>query len=337
MSIRVQPHSSRDNFKDYVIQKKWVAVAILATSIAIAAITLICAAGLFATHHLLTQGLNPTLLILPATIVTIGLSAAIALFINNGRSPLHRSHALTRELMYYLNAQDYEGNTLLHYIADGRELLLGAKILNDSPNVNIKNNKGLIPLQVAAMSKNQFVDVLLGHESAIITIDLVLWAIENKLFDVATKLLAKDNIQGEWRQPLHAAIREGNVDCLRLILNKYTDGKHVDLQDALVLTAKYNNKESHKPLFSLIIAKGVDVNAKHSEFGLNALHQAIINGDNQLIREMRQIPELDLNTPDQQGRSPTYLVYMYHGMDSEMLNLVDERRRALPLKVTPDS
>lgn len=330
-SQKVNSNSSFNNFKDYVIQNKWVAVALLATSIAIASITIICT-SLFVTHHLFIQGLNPTLLILPATLAAIGLSISIALFIKNGRSPLHRAlqvdDSVTDRLLGYLNDQDYNGNTPLHYIAAKWVKKVNPNFLILGPDVNIKNNRGLIPLQVAAMSENEdIVDRLLIHSTTIITTDLVLWAMKNKLFMFATKLMTstKKEITGEWTRPLNAAIRAGYADCLRLILTKYADS-HQDLQNALVLAAAYhNNSPNHMPLFALISnKKGVDINGRDSEYGRTALHQAVLRQNIPLIQQIKKIPEVSLQVQDKANNTPKELAIIYYGSRSPLLILLEE-------------
>lgn len=319
MVYQVEGSSGIDLVRGYVIQKRWVAVALLIASVVIfGGLSAVGGVNLFT-----PLGLSPVsgvaALFVGAGGAPLGIAIALILLFNQGRSALHRAIQSQKDIDSLpklmvdrdINQPDHNGNRPLHYAVFNEEAL---KILlaDKRIDVNAINDRGYTPFQEAVLeNRSEAAKEILGHKSIVVDASLVEWAINNGSEEVVNVLLARNEIIQEWRKPLLAAIRKHNELYVKSILAKYQSADNSDLQEALVIAASHhvNRSVESAAVFDAILTKGVDVNAKHE--GTTALHIAANGHDLSLIDKLLSHDQIDVNLVDASGRTPAELALIW--------------------------
>jgi|GEM_PF-5462103 len=318
MSNKISGQSPLSTFKEYTTQKRWVSIALLITSVVVfGGLTTFGGLSLFSSHGMFAQVLNTighggawAAFIGGGIAATLGTIISIVLLINKGRSPLHRAienKAAIDQLLQGndINQADHNGNRPLHYsVLNGHALY---ELLNEKDiEINAKNNSGHTPLGVAVRTgKKEAVEKLLAQPEVDIDIPTIMWAIGNGSDEIVVLLLTSEKCNGPWQQCLFEAVEKGKEDYVAAILEKYDDPNHQDLQDAFVLAAYCRGTLK---ILNMLLKKGVNVNAKSSQFwGQTALHQAANFNNIDLVCKLLKISSIDVNVEDDYGKSPLQL------------------------------
>lgn len=324
MSNKISGQSSLSTFKEYSIQKKWVAISLLVTSVVVfGGLTTLGGLSQFLPHHLFGEVLNTighggawSTFVGGGVATTLGTISSIALLINRGRLPLHRAIENKTAIDSLLddtkiNQADHNGNRPLHYAAVNGHAV--TQLLNvNTIDINVKNHSGHTPLEVAIRAgKKEVVEQLLACPNVDIDVQTGVWAIGNGSDEIVTLLLASEKCKHLIQPCLFEAVREGKVKYVEMILKNYEDPNHLDLQEAFVLTAYCHRgtcKDQYSKILKLLLTKGVNVNAKSSQFsGQTALHQAANFNDIDLVYQLLKMESIDVNCEDDAGKSPLQL------------------------------
>lgn len=317
-SSKIRPtNSCLEGFKDYVIQKRWVSIALLIASLVV--LSLAIGGGLdFFKFQMISQAGSLTAFIGGGVAATIGVLVSIVLLVKKGRSPLHRAVKNKDSIEQLLdpkniNKPDHSGNRPLHY-AVLYEHALDTLLAEGAIDVNARNNSGHTPLQVAIKAgKKEAVEALLAHPRIVIGAAMIKWAIRNGKEELVLLLLESEKIEGiSWKEPLFEAIEKGQIDYVKAILAKYETTDHPDLEEALVLAASRCRRNSE--IFDAILATGVNVNAKGNEeefVGRTALHIAAYQNNIKLVCKLLAVEGIDVNQEDTYGRTPLALAMVW--------------------------
>lgn len=339
MSNKISQNNCMQGFKDYVIQKRWVALSLLITN-------LVVLGGLIA---LGTVGHTGGL----ATIIgggaapTIGILASTILLINRGRSPLHRAiknKAPIEQLLQGgdINVPDHSGNRPLHYAALNKHAL-DTLLTSEEIDVNVRNHSGYTPLQLAIRAGNkEVVEQLLQHSKIHIDTGTIAWAIGKGSGEIVMLLLEHDRIDGEWREPLLKAIDEGDLISTYTILDKYPDPIHTDLADAFIAVARWHKPkpQSYQGFLDAFLSKGVGVNViGQFECGelitTTALHEAARMNNISLARFLLSIENIDVNV-QANDRTPLEVALLYPRVEVAIMIIETGKVNKDLLKTTGD-
>lgn len=313
MSTKVRSDSNcLKGIQEYIVQKRWVAVAILIGTL------LVCGALLLlGTLALLYGTIGSTGAITCMAIgkvgLILGLIVSILLLIRMGRTPLHKAiekKAPLDELLKTrnVNETDHNGNTPLHYAIKhgyGLEKLLDI----EGVDVNARNMWGDTPLLAAVKAgKKEAVEQLLAHPNVMIDQDTLERAIGGGTEEIALMLIHADRYQGSWRDLLLTAISKGKTTCVQAILNKYPNENHPDLVHALVELGFLHphNPKMYSEILDMLLGKNVEINS-HSpgHYGRTALHHAcIMKNKVELVSKLLSIDGIDVNVEDIFGKTP---------------------------------
>jgi len=330
MSHKISEQGLLNTFKEFTIQKRWLAIALLITSIVVfGALAILGGLSLFSSYNTFSHVLNIighrgtwAAFISGGISATIGTIIAVALLINKGRSPLHRAIENRAVIGQYLqvgdvNKPDHNGDRPLHYaILNGHAL--NELLSQEDVDVNAKNHNGYTPLTVAVRAgKKESVEKLLAQPEVNLDIKTIIWAISYGSDEIVTLLLASMKCNGPWKECLFEAVEKGKKEHIDAILKKYNNPNHQDLQDAFVLAAYcHRGSGSHKTLYldilNAFLNNGIDVNARSRQFwGRTALHQAANFNNIDLVCKLLKIPSIDVNIEDAYGKSPLELSMMW--------------------------
>lgn len=207
-----------------------------------------------------------------------------------------------------INQGDHNGNRPLHYSVLNDHALI--ELLNeDGIDMNAKNHSGQTPLEVAVRAgKKEAVEKLLAQSEVNLDITTIMWAIGNSSDEIVALLLASEKCNGPWKHCLFKAVETCKEEYVDAILAKYDNPNHQDLKDAFVLAADHHHGTEYLNILNAFLDKGVDVNAKSSQFrGRTALHQAANFNNIDLVCYLLNIESIDVNVEDDYGKSPLQL------------------------------
>lgn len=318
----IQLNKCLNSILDCTVQNKWVAVALIITTLVVfGGLTLMGGLSLFVSQGQFPQWFAGALGAIGhggalgaffggGFATTIGLLVSVALFVNRGRSSLHRAIENQTDIDELITpksikATDYKGNNPLHYAA-AKGHALDTLLAQEGIGVNAKNNQGETPLHVAFKAGDRdVVQKLLAHPDMLLETSTIDWAIKQKKEGIILPLLINsETTMGEWREPLFSAIRKGIKSYVDAILAKYPDTSSPDLGGALVLAAMYHLCKSETcPIIESILAKGVSVNAQNA-YHRTALHQAVSMNNILLVQHLLKNPDIDLTIEDGNKLTP---------------------------------
>ena len=203
-----------------------------------------------------------------------------------------------------VNAQDSQGNTLLHMLCNGEnfkniDLILNRNVLQrllkfPDIDVNIRNNEGNTALQCAIQSKNTYIIEEL---------------LSNPHFDTGIS-----NSNGN--SLLNSAIELGNLNTAKMLLNK--PDIDITARDKNGDTFLHYAMRSNNPdIANLLISNPkIDINARNTD-GNTALHAAVqslskkssINKDSDLqaINALLNSPNINVNIKNNNCRTALHL------------------------------
>ena len=123
-------------------------------------------------------------------------------------------------------------------------------------------------------------------------------ALVRLLLDEGAQIEAKCNIGGT---PLYHASQEGKLEAVRLLLERgaVADARTTGGSSALMTACE----KGHAAVVRELLQRGVDANA-HANNGWTALHAASYNGRAEAMRELLKRHDVNINTQDNDGRTP---------------------------------
>jgi len=190
-----------------------------------------------------------------------------------------------------INARDKSGSTALHEVAFySRNKEMTELLIAKGANIDIKNKKGLTPLQysleritVSSKPPKGFAETLISH-GAKFTISDVVWLGDtirvNELIESDPDLV--NYMGGSNREPvIFTSIYAGNRDIFSLLIEKgaMLDVKGIYGESALTAASLIGNTS----IIKILLEKGVDVNER-GLYGESALHWAAVKGNTEAVR-----------------------------------------------------
>ncbi|MEG4323099.1 MULTISPECIES: ankyrin repeat domain-containing protein [unclassified Microcoleus] len=209
--------------------------------------------------------------------------ANVAIRDSEKRTPLH--YATTKEvaalLMLNIDARDQSGNTPLYLaVQDNRPEMVSFLIANGA-QVNVKNNSGWTPLDIAVFKNMQNINQLPTLEPG-----------------------AEINIQDNHRKtPRNIAVEMSLRDTVALLISKNPDVNSEDKYGSTLLHIAVSFKL--KDVAKQLIAKGAFVNAKDDILIETPLHLAVAQGT-QDIAELLIANGARVNARNKNGQTPLY-------------------------------
>jgi len=175
------------------------------------------------------------------------------------------------------------GNTILHIVAKKCMNNLLTKLLKRTRNVNIKNNDGWTPLDLAvSYNCTEAVDILLNND-AVINMNTIGFAKNDVILN---RLLSNFNINqrdDKGDTLLHKAARYSNNDLFEILLSKglSLNDKNNDGRTPLDIVISKTNK---KIIELLLLNKLIDPNMMVDK--RNLIHHSILQNDDDLLRTL---------------------------------------------------
>lgn len=237
-----------------------------------------------------------------------------------------------------INAKNGEGNTPLMRAIRGYGCEETIRILLDrGANVNIKNKEGITPLMAAIDQGSPATVQLLLERGAEFDSNLALyrpleWTMADQVVTILGLLLkygAHVNGRYNGEEPIHAAVRRGNADAVKLLLDHgakvYAKNKHgvTPLSEAIFY-------RSRNDVILELLRHGADVNAKLVGGRQNVLTGAVLNGDLEVARFLLRYGA-EVNAKDRNGM--TALSHALRREDEEMERLLLDHGADIPAKI----
>nr|AAY27980.1 inhibitor of nuclear factor kappaB [Euprymna scolopes] len=205
-----------------------------------------------------------------------------------------------------LHHQDEEGDSLLHLaiirghaqIAD--DYIRGAKSFNLSHLLDLQNNFFQTPLHLAVITKqSNIVETLLRCNVAV---------------DIADSY---------GNTAMHIACREGNIDIARLLFQYAPHRVILELRNYDGLSCLHIAAlQNHYSLMELLLENGANINVQDGKSGRTVLHYAAEYGNQRLVNQLFNYPDLDINTVTYSGMSALNLAEGRNHIEiKEMLQL----------------
>jgi len=228
-----------------------------------------------------------------------------------------------------LTAKDAEGETPLHYAADGGSLEVVKYLLEKGTDINGKNNYGQTALASASYKGHGNVaEFLINKKIELNTQDRfgrtpLHYAAREGKKDAVKVLLSLKALPGLKDEngftPLYYAIMRDNKDVVALMIDSGVLKKSPeDMRIALHEAAATGNKD----LTDLIIKKGALLNSKRDDGG-TLLHSAARGGLLDLARILLN-KKFDVNAKDNDGKTPLHYAAM--SVNTAMLELLISKR-----------
>lgn len=293
---------SLQNSFEYVVHKRWVAIALLVTSLACVGLVILGGLGQFSSHApFMGQTGSLAVLITGSVVALPGLPIAITLLINKGRIALHRAiekrEELTDELLQQskLNQPDHYGNTPLHYAVIHS---YGIDTIKEKlPDATAKNKNGESPLDLAVKLGNvAIVTKLLGNFKTCIEPSIAEYSIQYASKEITMLLLQSGQLQGSF-EPLKMAIIVGNSEYIMTLLQRYryTDDQLNLLLNGLARNFHVGDIHVHYKLIIEHILKIKPQLINYSRQERTILQQACLSNKVELINHLLTLDAVDVN------------------------------------------
>jgi len=202
----------------------------------------------------------------------------------------------------YINAENNQGNTPLHYAATrGHLQVIKVLVEERNPyraNVNAQNNDGGSPLHSAAYN---------GHKDAVA-----------QLISSGADSNVEDN---KGNTPLHSAACYGHKDAIAQLISSGADSNAENNEGSTSLhyAAFYGNKDA----VAQLISSGADSNVEDNK-GNTPLHYAVYQ-DHQEVARLLVYGKADVNSKSLKGWTP--LKYAAYKGESDIVDLFVTGRR----------
>ena len=258
-----------------------------------------------------------------------------------------------------VNSKNSDGETALHYAVlynnlEALELLLADPRINC---INPVNNYGDTPLSRAMWSrKNDMVRVLLAHESMDVNRErdtegrtAVHIAVATCNMEGLQLLLDDPSLKGgllntEDHQsitPLSSAVQfsdENRTDLMTLLLRhpQMDVNKRFKCGYTALHYAAYSD---HRPELEVILTESgdrLDLNLRETDTGQTALHLAVLQSNNDIVKRLLEHPHLDVNCTDLKGNCVMMLAKAVDNFEAMAWFMEDKRFRG-KCKFPPNS
>ncbi len=151
-------------------------------------------------------------------------------------------------------------------------------LIKYKPNVNHIDNRGNTPIDIAAkMNKTDIVDLLIKNGAPNDLIRAIKYGVTDKVEELLTASKSIDNIDKNGDTALTLAVKENNIELVKLILDKDANiNLNSNISDynyklsPLMIASQNNNKE----IVNLLIERGANVNLINS-YSMTALMATI--------------------------------------------------------------
>ena len=226
---------------------------------------------------------------------------------NQGDMPVHIAADYDREEVIFAlitefgcdtNIADSNGSTLLHYACKAGNVSLVQTLIEHKADITVKNNRGDMPVHIAADYDRE--EVILA---------------------LITEFGCDTNIAGSngWTL-LHYACKEGNVNLVRTFIEHKADitAKNNQSNMPVHIAVKYNRGEV---ILALITEFGCDTNIADSN-GSTLLHYACKAGNVSLVRTLIE-HKADITAKNNQGNMPVHIAANY-GREEITVALITE-------------
>ena len=203
---------------------------------------------------------------------------------------------MVRENPDLVRFRDTRGRTPLFYAVQNNRIAAATFLLSNGASTEAADKQGLTPLHVAVLKGlPEMVELLLEHGANINARaekarTPLYWAIKHDQGEL-TGLLRKHGavVGGGTETPIHKAVREGDLETVRKILQE--DPEAVHAKDGMGWTPLHvASIEGHSDLFRFLLEAGADP-TQTDDMGKDPLYWAKLEGHSEIESSIEKSPE----------------------------------------------
>lgn len=187
-----------------------------------------------------------------------------------------------------LNTRDHEGKTPLHLAAKKGHLSIVRLLLRYRALVDMVNNDGDSPLDMATLYRREQVAKVLLEKGARVNEQMLFRWCNYSSKDIVSQLISREvNINATDERgdtPLQRYVSSGKLDMVRLLLEHGADPNLRNNEGKAPIHTVCNWGGADPAKVQLLLEYGADVNAKTLEDGTTPLHYASCLGNGAIVR-----------------------------------------------------
>jgi ankyrin repeat protein/L-ascorbate metabolism protein UlaG (beta-lactamase superfamily) len=209
-----------------------------------------------------------------------------------------------------VNVQSESNTTPLHSAAAAGDTSIAGLLLEHGAVLDAIDDAGWTPLSMAALSSIDMTRFLLEKGAAV-------------NFKICTHP-EPCTCQNNFMTPLHCAVQSGNVDIVKLLVER---GAKINVQDEDGMTPLHSAiREGNQDIAMYILDKGAEIDMRDVRFSRTELHTAAITGQKMLVQALIE-RGADIHARDDENKTPREYA-LYHKF-YKIAELLDEGKEVV--------